>query len=56
MANSNRDIYTSRQADAVAAGVLLLGAVGLQALVTSPLFVGPALLARAALRAGRRHG
>ena len=53
-ASSRRDIYTSRQADVVAAGVLLFGALGLKALATSPLFVGPALLARAALHAPRR--
>ena len=53
-ANSKRDIYTSRQADAVAAGVLLLGAIGLKALATSPLFVAPAFAARALARASRR--
>ena len=56
-AKSRRDIYTSRQGGAVAAGVLLLGAVGITALATSPAFVGPALLARAVLRgASRRLG
>ncbi len=54
-ANSKRDIYTSRQADAVAAGVLLLGAIGIKALLTSPLFVGPAIGARALARATVRH-
>ncbi len=53
-AKSRRDIYTSRQGDAVAAGLLLLGAVSLQALAMSPLFVGPALAARAVMRAARR--
>ena len=49
-AKTRRDIYTSRQGDLVAAGLVLVGAVGLKMLATSPLFVGPALLARAALR------
>ncbi len=50
-ANSRRDIYSSRQADGVAAGVLAFGAAGLLALATSPL-LAPALLASA--MAGRR--
>ena len=54
-AKSRRDIYSSRQADAVAAGVLLLGAVGLQALAMSPLFAGPALAARLAAGALARR-
>ena len=54
-AKSKRDIYTSRQADAVAAGVLVLGAVGLQALAMSPLFVGPALAAQLAAGAMARR-
>ena len=52
-ANSRRDIYTSRQADTVAAGLLLLGAASLAMLATSPLVVGPALAARAIGRAAR---
>ena len=47
--NSRRDIYSSRQADAVAVGVLASGAVGLLALATAPLML-PALLASAMLR------
>ena len=47
---TRRDIYTSRQGDLVAAGLLLVGAVGLQMLATSPLFVAPALVARAVMR------
>ena len=50
VANNRRDIYTSRQGDAVAAGLLLIGGIGLQMLATSPLFVGPALLGRALVR------
>ena len=46
-ASSRRDIYSSRQADAVAAGMVALGVVGL--LAASPLVV-PALLARAVSR------
>ncbi|WP_428394882.1 SDR family oxidoreductase [Lichenicoccus sp.] len=46
-ASSRRDIYSSRQADAVAAGMVALGAVGL--LAAAPL-LAPALLARAVLR------
>ena len=34
-ANSRRDIYTSRQGDMVAAGVLLLGAIGVHAGLTA---------------------
>ena len=49
-ANSRRDIYTSRQGDVIAAGVVLAGAVGLAMLATSPLFVGPALVARTVMR------
>ena len=45
-ARSGRDIYTSRQADAVAAGVLLLSAVGIQAALGAAL----ALQARASAR------
>ncbi len=54
-ANSKRDIYTSRQADMVAAGMLVLGVIGLQALATSPLVLGPALAARALRNAARRR-
>ena len=54
-ANSRRDIYTSRQADAVAASLLLVGAISLQMLATSPFVVGPALMARAVLRRIRRR-
>ena len=53
-ANGRRDIYTSRQGDMVAAGLLLVGAVSLSMLATSPLVVGPALAARALGRALRR--
>ncbi len=49
-AKTRRDIYTSRQGDVVAAGLLLMGVVGLKMLATSPLFVAPGLLARAAIR------
>ena len=49
-ANSRRDIYTSRQGDVVAASLVLVGAIGLKMLATSPFFVGPALLARAVIR------
>ena len=49
-ANNRRDIYTSRQADAVAAGLLVIGAISFQMLAVSPFFVGPALVARAVLR------
>ncbi len=53
-ANSRRDIYSSRQADMVAAGLLLVGAVSLSMLATSPLVVGPAMAARMVGRALRR--
>ena len=53
-ASTRRDIYTSRQADAVAAGLLLLGAASLAMLATSPLVIGPAMAARAIGRAMRR--
>ena len=36
-AQDTREIYTSRQADAVLAGVLLLGAIGIKALLKAPL-------------------
>ena len=49
-AKTRRDIYSSRQADVVAAGLLLVGVVGLKMLATSPLFVAPGLLARAVVR------
>ncbi len=49
-AKTRRDIYSSRQGDAVAAGLVLVGAIGLGMLATSPLFVGPGLLARAVIR------
>ncbi len=49
-AKTRRDIYTSRQGDVAAAGLLLVGAIGLKMLATSPLFVAPGLLARAAIR------
>lgn len=49
-ATSKRDIYTSRQADMVAAGLVLVGAIGLKMLAASPLFLAPALLAKAAMR------
>ena len=35
-AKDTQEIYTSRQADVVAAGVLLLGAIGIKALLASP--------------------
>ena len=49
-AKTRRDIYTSRQGDVVAAGLLLVGVIGLKMLATSPPFVAPGLLARAAIR------
>lgn len=49
-AKTRRDIYTSRQGDVVAAGLLLVGVIGLKMLATSPLFVAPGLLARAVIR------
>lgn len=49
-AKTRRDIYTSRQGDVVAASLVLVGAIGLKMLATSPLFVAPALLARAVIR------
>ena len=45
VARTRRDIYTSRQADVVAAGLVLVGAIGLRMLATSPLFAAPRLLA-----------
>ena len=49
-AKTRRDIYTSGQANVVAAGMILLGAIGVSMLATSPLTLGPALLGRALLR------
>ncbi|MBC7799749.1 MAG: SDR family oxidoreductase [Gemmatimonadaceae bacterium] len=49
-AKTARDIYTSRQADVVAAGLLLVGAIGLRMLATSPLFIARGLAARAVVR------
>ncbi len=49
-ANSKRDIYSSRQADTVAAGLLLFGGLGLAMLAASPFTLGPALAVRAVLR------
>lgn len=49
-AKTRKDIYTSRQGDVVAAGLLLVGVIGLRMLATSPLFVAPGLLARAVIR------
>lgn len=49
-AKTRKDIYTSRQGDVVAAGLLLVGVIGLKMLATSPLFVAPGLLARAVIR------
>ena len=43
--STRRDIYTSRQADIVAAGVLLAGVAGL-AMLAAPFAVGPALARR----------
>ncbi len=54
-ASSRRDIYTSRQADAVAVGLALVGFVGLAMLATSPLVVGPAIAARAIGRSVTRR-
>ncbi len=53
-ANSKRDIYTSRQGDAVAAALLTVGALSLAMLATSPLAIGPAMAMRAVARACRR--
>lgn len=53
-AKTRHDIYTSRQADAVAAGLLLAGVGGLLMLATSPLVVGPVMALRALHRIGRR--
>ena len=36
-AKDTQEVYTSRQADVLAAGVLLLGAIGIKALLTAPL-------------------
>ena len=49
-ANSKRDIYTSRQADAVAVGVVAAGVIGLGMLAMSPLFAAPAFLVRQAFK------
>jgi len=49
-AKSRRDIYTSRQADAVAAGVVLFGVAGLAMLATSPLALGPVMALQAMKR------
>ena len=49
-AKSKRDIYSSRQADMVAAGLLLFGGLGLAMLAASPFTLGPALAVRAVLR------
>lgn len=46
-AKSRRDIYTSRQADAVAAGLLLVGFGSLAMLAGSPLALGPIIALRA---------
>ena len=51
-ANRARDIYTSRQADAVALGLLAVGVITLGMLARAPATLGPALLARALLRPG----
>lgn len=52
-AKSRRDIYTSRQADAVALSMLLVGAIGLQMLATSLFVARPVLAARSVLRRTR---
>ncbi len=53
-AKTRRDIYTSRQADVVASALLLVGAGSLAMLATSPLVVGPVMVAGAVRRALRR--
>ena len=53
-AKDRRDIYTSRQADAVAGGLLLVGVASLLMLATSPLVVGPTLALRALKRVALR--
>ena len=53
-AKSRQDIYTSRQADAVASGLLLVGVAGLLMLATSPLVVGPMITIRALRRIALR--
>ncbi len=49
-AKTRRDIYTSGQANVVAASMVLLGAIGVGMLATSPLTLGPALIARSLMR------
>ncbi len=49
-AKNRRDIYTSGQANVVAASMILFGAIGVGMLATSPLTLGPALMARALMR------
>ncbi|MDT7951662.1 MAG: SDR family oxidoreductase [Acetobacteraceae bacterium] len=53
-AKERRDIYSSRQADAVAGGLLLVGAAGLLMLATSPLAIGPIMAARIVKRVAFR--
>ncbi len=53
-AKDRRDIYTSRQGDIVAASLVLVGAISLQMLATSPLVAGPMIMARVARGALRR--
>ena len=49
-AKTSRDFVTSTQGDVVAATVVLVGAIGLAMLATSPLTLGPLLVGRAVMR------
>ena len=52
-AKDTQEIYTSRQADVLAAGVLLIGAIGIKALLLSPLAGARRIRSLPALAAGR---